>query len=504
MLTAARARAAAEAAVEAKDWERALASAQRAIAALDQVPASRSNDLQYHLECARAFDVTAATETALEQTGPAEAARRRAIEHWAHVVAADQTVVSNRLGMGAALYREGTSYGDIGRWDEAAASLERGCALCASPPARACVDRRIDLQWVDFLVQLGRLRGKLGDQTRAMECCLSAVSAQKSLVTAYGERVEDRERLVALLVEMANENAARRQTAEAERPLVEAIALADALRAQPPAQPRHDHDAALIRFTLGDVIASNPARSSETRGLLETALLIEQSLAVKHPHDALASANLARVMDSVAGFERDLGHPERALALYGDEASLWKRLVSEHPQPVEYRFRLGAALHNRADLLRERGQRGEALATEREATALLDSVYRENALDGDHRTALSYAYWTLCALALDDKDYRAAANIVARYEAIEPNGFEEDIESARFLSRCAELAAADRATAAPERERLAHSYAERAQRALESAIDAGFHDATLLKRSPTFAPLRPRADFQQLVRAIEE
>jgi Tetratricopeptide repeat len=504
LLGARQARLSAEAAAQAKDWERADAFARRANVALDQVPASESNKPQYHFERAMTLDVTATIEMALDQMELVEAALTRAVDHWSQVVAADQTVIANRLRMGASLDREGTLYRDVGRWDEALANAQRGRALCESAPARACADRRIDLQWVDFLVQLGHLHGKMGHQNSAMECYASAVSAQQSLVQAYGQRVEDREHLVELMVGVAEENAARRQAADAERLLVEAIAAADALRTLSPAASLHKHDAALIRLKLADLIASNPARSSETRGLLETALAIERALAANLTADALAISNLADVSARIAEFERDSGKLDRAFALYNDEASLRKRLVSEHPQSIEYRFRLGVATHNLADLLRHRGERDEAMAMARQAIALLHPVYRENVLDGEHRTAISYAYWTLCALALDAQDHRAAAPAVALYQAIEPNGFEEAIESARFLSRCAGLAAADRSIDAQERERLARSYGDQSQSALASAITAGFHDAAELTQSPTFAPLRPRADFQQLVRAIEE
>ncbi len=124
----------------------------------------------------------------------------------------------------------------------------------------------------------------------------------------------------------------------------------------------------------------------------------------------------------------------------------------------------GATLHNLADLLRQLGRLDEALALERQAIPTLRGVYRENVLDRDHRQALSYACWTLCALALDHKDHRAAAQAVADYLAIEPNGYEEAIESARFLCRCAELSAADVTLAEPERERLVRSYSDQAMR----------------------------------------
>ncbi len=103
---------------------------------------------------------------------------------------------------------------------------------------------------------------------------------------------------------------------------------------------------------------------------------------------------------------------------------------------MAFQFGRGRALHNLAELLRQRGRAAEALSLSREAAPLLAAVYRENVLDETRRRAASNAYWRLCTLELDQKDHRAAAEAVSALQAIEPRGFDEAHDSAGFLCRC--------------------------------------------------------------------
>jgi hypothetical protein len=146
----------------------------------------------------------------------------------------------------------------------------------------------------------------------------------------------------------------------------------------------------------------------------------------------------------------------------------------------------------------------EALEIERDAALILTSVYRENVLDAKHRRAISDAYWTLCTLLVDRKDYRSAAESVAFYQSIEPNGFEEAREAAMFLCQCLVLCQQDRELNAVERQRLERSYADRAIGALKTAVRAGFRDLDELKSSHVYDPLRGRADFAGIVKEVIE
>ena len=180
-------------------------------------------------------------------------------------------------------------------------------------------------------------------------------------------------------------------------------------------------------------------------------------------------ATLATVHGNLADLLRDMKVYEEAEAHYRQELSLRSRIASDRPGVISARYGHGQVLHILADLLRERGRTEEALALEHEAIKELESVYHDNVLDPEHRTAVSFAYWTLCSLELDRKDYRAAAQAVTQYSKIEPRGYEEAIESARFLCRCTQLCRADASISPTERDTLARSFADRAVNALAKA-----------------------------------
>ena len=134
---------------------------------------------------------------------------------------------------------------------------------------------------------------------------------------------------------------------------------------------------------------------------------------------------------------------------YRRALSYRSRLAEEHRADSSYRLGHGRVLHNLAELLRGRGRDQEALSVARHAVDELGAQYRDNMGISEYRTAFSYASWTLCALLLDREDVPAAGQAIAEYQKIEPSGYEEPLEAARFLCGCARLSRA--ATRSPAR-----------------------------------------------------
>ncbi len=154
-------------------------------------------------------------------------------------------------------------------------------------------------------------------------------------------------------------------------------------------------------------------------------------------------------------------------------------------------------------MIRLRGQANEALLLDEQAVKLLGEVYRENLCDPLHRRAISHALWTLCSLRLECGDPRGTEVTVRDYLEIEPSGYEEAHEAARFLCRCIDLYKHDASLTFLERELQMRRCAEQATSALAIAIQNGFHDAAELATSADYGPLRGRVDFESLVRTVE-
>ncbi len=236
---------------------------------------------------------------------------------------------------------------------------------------------------------------------------------------------------------------------------------------------------------------------------MKTAIAIQEKLVAKSPTIPGYLSKLAAMSDSLANLLRSEKAYDEAESIYRKELSYHSRLATEYPRVLAYRYGHGQVLHNLADLLRERVRSDEALPLEREAVRELAIVYESNVRDPHYRTAISYAYWTLCSILLDRKDHRAAAQVVAEYLRIEPNGYEESSEATGFLCRCCRLCRQDSSLPAKERETLARHYADQAIDALRTAVRNGFRDAKLVETAEAFEPIRSRDDFRRIVREVE-
>jgi hypothetical protein len=74
--------------------------------------------------------------------------------------------------------------------------------------------------------------------------------------------------------------------------------------------------------------------------------------------------------------------------------------------------------------------------------------------------------------------------------------------AACYLGRCVELAARDAKLDEGKRKELAQAYGDRALALLRQARDRGYKNTARWKTEPDLAALRPRADFQQLLKDV--
>jgi len=497
------ARTAAESLLQSNRPADAESACRRALAVLDELTERGPRPRSYRIERAAVLETMGQIHVAQDQPGEAEHAYQQAIYLLANLITEDQTAVDLRWRMAACSNRLGALLHEAGAWDEADRTLNRGLRLSMTRVPNLPADPRFEQQMVIGWKQLALVHQDKGLVPDAIEDYAIAARVQKNLLQSSSATAVERELLVSLLIDQARVYTSHRQPNKAEPVLAEALKLADRFRTEFPATARYDNLEARVLIELADTIKTDPQRAAEARDHLERALPVLEKIAARDSSASDYLANLAETCSRLAGLYRDLKRFERAEAMERQELLCQSRLEKEHPDVIAFRFGHGRALHNLADTLRERGRPDLALPLEREAVDRLASVYRENVLDPDYRRAISYAYWGLCTLEIDRKDHRAAAQAVALYLRIEPSGYEEAQESAGFLCRCAQLGRADRSIPAAERESLARSYADQAMSALRTAFRQGFRGARELKTSPTYEPLRARAEFQQFVREVE-
>ena len=497
------ARMAANLQVQLNRQEEAERTCSQAISIVDELIARSPRDLSYRRERAVLSDTLGLILARLGRTDEAEVAYREAIDIRGLIVQEDPGSAEDRWRMAVGLDQLAVMLQGGGRWEEAEHFLGRGQQLCLANPPSSPADPRVRQQLVTILDHLGRLLMDRGKPAEAMPGYAEAVAVQKALVASSPRSGSFRELLVRLLLDQSSAMTGARRPAEAEHTLLEARALIDPLRADHPAVAAYQELAASVYTTLGQTIRRDPARASESRETLKTAIAIQENLVAKSPTIPGYLSKLAAMSDSLANLLRSRNAFDEAESLYRKELTYHARLASEYPRVLAYRYGHGQVLHNLADLLRERGRGDEGLALEREAVRDLTDVYQSNVRDPHYRTAISYAYWTLCSLLLDRKDHRAAAQAVAEYLRIEPNGYEESFEATGFLCRCARLCRQDSALPTNEREAMELHYADQAIDALRTAVRNGFHDVKLIETTETYEPIRSRDDYRRIIREVE-
>ncbi len=87
---------------------------------------------------------------------------------------------------------------------------------------------------------------------------------------------------------------------------------------------------------------------------------------------------------------------------------------------------------------------------------------------------------------------------------VEPSPWQGYEAAARLVARCVPLAEKDDRLPEAHRRALAQLYAGRAMALLGEAVAKGYQDADAIRKHAAFEPLRGRADFQVLVRTLEE
>jgi hypothetical protein len=115
---------------------------------------------------------------------------------------------------------------------------------------------------------------------------------------------------------------------------------------------------------------------------------------------------------------------------------------------------------------------------------------------------LAQAYLGQADAELELNRHADAALAIAELANLLPPQSADWPRLAGTLARAVDAAASDEVLPPAKRQDLARRYGDQAIDLLRKAIRAGYKDVEALQQSITFAPLRNRPDFQQLVRDL--
>jgi tetratricopeptide (TPR) repeat protein len=285
-----------------------------------------------------------------------------------------------------------------------------------------------------------------------------------------------------------------RQALDLQRRLVEEF----------PRNPSYRQELAGSHNSLAIVLA-HTERVAEAETEYAQALALQQRLAKEFPRVPAHRQDLAHSHHNLARLLQRVGRPREAEQAYRRALELQQRLVEESPGVPALVNELGRTSANLAELLLHQGRPAEAREQGERAVRHQQAAVKLLPRQPAYRSALGQHYRVLAEALVRLRDHAAAAQAAA--EMARPSGPDEGVDrfAAGILARCIPLAEQDSALAVEKREALARAYGDQAMALLRQGFRRGAGPGLRrLKGDPNLAPLRPREDFQKLVRDLEE
>jgi serine/threonine-protein kinase len=428
-----------------------------------------------------------------------EAALQSALRTRGQLADAHPADEADRQGLADARYHLATLLARLGgRRPEDEASYREAVRVQESLVAgsRARPERQRKL--ARYLNNLGKLLASTGRAVEAEADYREAAAILESLLLADPRTPGDRWQLA-----QTNGNLAvlLRDTArpeEAEAAGLKARDLQKVLKADFPDVPDYRHELAAILNNLALQWNVN-GRGPGAEQALREALGLQEGLAAAFPHRAdyrqalaVTRLNLASVLERT-----DVREAER---VYREALAVQERLTAEFPEVPDYQAALGRTLYSLARVLLAGGDPSAARGLLARAVR-----YHRAALEVDPRSRMSREYLrddygVLCLALIQSGAIGQAADTADELPRLFPEDVREYFRAAFFLVKCA--AAADATSAGPSGEPPAETYARRAVGLLRRAVDRRLIGDPAVLWVRELDPLRPRADFQELLRKL--
>jgi tetratricopeptide (TPR) repeat protein len=267
--------------------------------------------------------------------------------------------------------------------------------------------------------------------------------------------------------------------------------------------PAHRRGLALSHLGLGAVFEAT-GRRNEAETEYRAALDLGKRLAADFPTVPDYLSHLAYIHNALGVVFVGTGRPKEAETEYRAAIAIRKQLAKEFPNVPDYQIGLAETMLNLAI--------GHHACKEFQAARLLLEEalpHHRAALEANPRHPEYGRYYclnrllqTATLLALGDHGAASATAEQLGQAAVDRIG--DTYKAACYLARCVPLAEKDDKLSELQRKERVQQYGDRALKLLQLAVKHGFNDVQRLKKDPALAPLRSRADFQELVAELEK
>ncbi len=503
-----------------------------------------STDPAIRRETALAHGKAAAIYALLGRDETAEGAWRAALDLQETLVRDFPQTIDYRVERAATLRELGRHYFRSTRMPEARASLTQALEVLdglvrGHPEHRAA--RRDKVLCYHYLGELCRLTRRPGDAEQALS---QAVSLGQELIAEDPGDVEAQAHLGRALVALGvYYRADPKRLSQAEASYLAAGVLWEQLIRQDPKNPTYREAAASVQNNLG-ILYSRMDRPADAEKAHLQCAEVQRQLAEDHPDVLDYQVILAKSCNNLGLFYYDSDQVSKAEGPYREALELYDELARRYPRRVECMFLYAGTIGNWARWLNKMERQEEALKWLDKAFQAYDKVLRAEPRHTEAKLALHNAHYTK-GLALLHLGRTAEAaehwrrvvelgegEIHESYRISRPRALgylgdhrramaEVEILLAEGQTRAWVLDALatacclahtavqkDDKLSAAERAVLAEKYARRAVGLIDQALSAGLvkstKDLDKLRTSKSFEPLRPRLDFQNLLRAMEQ
>jgi tetratricopeptide (TPR) repeat protein len=482
----------------------ALVSAQTAIKITEPLARANSGDFGCQLELcddcvnlAHIYVDQGESEKALELY----TRRLKILEELSVARPTHNVLKGNRID---ALADVATAQGELGRYVEALASLQKASdlatALVRDNPTNVRFKGALSTVSIEMATPLYAL-GRVADALATIEFSATVL---EEMNRAEPENVHTLRNLAGVRYNCGLLNATLGREEASMAAYKQSLELRERLAHAHPDDPRFVLD---VATTLGNIAARQEVRGNlpETLASLKRASEILQKLAAAHPENAEYQNYFLRARTNVGHTLTRLKQGPEALEVLRAVQEPCERMVREHPNVVQYQKDLATQFNRVAAALRQLGKLDEAVTASQKATDLNDKMLKANPNDPENNDRRVELLTFQGDLARENKQAAAAVKFfrssVKVREGVSAPTPEQLYDLACTRAKLAGAAADSGSHLSPAE---ARAEADQAMAVLRRAVTAGFNSAEKIQKDTDLESLQNRDDFKKLIEDLQQ
>ena len=357
----------------------------------------------------------------------------------------------------------------------------------------------------------------LGLEGRLDEALGTFQQAQKTvelLVSAQPESVSQRLELGLVLQNIAETQKRQGKPDEAIKSIERALTIESQLAADDPQSLETRIALATAHAALGRVFGEQPAELLPAITAYQQAIELHEGVVREHPELAEQSYRLASELSDLSRLQQKNGQTESSVENLHRALPIFERIDQLYPGVFSYQHGLGTTYNMLSNLERQQGERAEAFAFAQKARELFERLIAENPRNADILRGLTKSFNNLGRLHAQAGDsaealrsFQRAVDLFESLHALDP---QDSYNLACNIALCIPLIGVKKGTHGTAQElskgdQLRRQlYSDRAIEALRRAVDGGVLNPQTFQDESDLNSLRARADFQALVRQVEE